>query len=326
MPHSVSEDHTVDTSKVHGDWRDDLFRDGFVVVKNVIPKKRCDYYIDKMFEWVGKFPYGFDKNDKLKWTAEHLPTHMKGGMYHGYRVQHEKFIWEARTEPGVIETFSKLWGTDKLLVSFDGMNFTLPTGKPFQPTEPWPHVDQSPMRKGMQCVQGILNFAPNGPDDGGLLVLKGSTKLMPEFFETHPEVIGRKTWGPADWFGFDDEEVKWFIDRGCEIHKVCADPGDVILWDSRTMHYNCVPTSQNLRAIVYACYTPAAFAEPDILRQKGEFFDQRMGTTHWPHDNLFPQDKVPPRLGKEDIGARDRPFEDPIETEQVKRLAGKLAY
>jgi len=71
----------------------------------------------------------------------------------------------------------------------------------------------------MQCVQGILNFAPNGPKDGGLLVMKGSTKLMPEFFREHSKVIGRQTWGPTDWFGFEGDELKWFEDRGCSGQK-----------------------------------------------------------------------------------------------------------
>ncbi|KAL2824416.1 hypothetical protein BDW59DRAFT_180283 [Aspergillus cavernicola] len=323
MPHST---HIIDTSHTHGDWRDELFENGFVVVKNAIPQQRCNYYIEKMFAWVEQFPYGFHKDDRSTWTPEHLPAHIKGGMYHGYRVQHEKFMWEARTEPGVLEVFSKLWGTDKLLTSFDGLNLTFPSGQPLPQTQPWPHIDQSPLRKGMQCVQGILNFAPNGPDDGGLLVMKGSTKLMPEFFETHPDVIGRSTWGPTDWFGFDDKELQWFEERGCEVVKVCAEPGDVILWDSRTMHWNCVPTSQNLRAIIYACYTPAAFAGSEILRQKGEFFDERLGTTHWPHDNLFPSDEEQLRQGKKDTVKRVRPFEEPVETEQVLRLAGRLAY
>jgi hypothetical protein len=26
--------------------------------------------------------------------------------------------------------------------------------------------------------------------------------------------------------------MQWFYDRGCELIKVCADPGDLILWDS----------------------------------------------------------------------------------------------
>jgi hypothetical protein len=166
------------------------------------------------------------------------------------------FFVEIR-EPGVIETFAKIWATKDLLVSFDGMNFTLPPGednKQIPQTQPWPHIDQDPLRKGMHCVQGILNFAPNGPKDGGLIVMKGSTNLMGEFFKAHPQVIGRPTWGTRDWFGFEKSEVPWFEERGCEIVKVCAEPGDVILWDSRTMHWNCVPETQNIRAII--CESP----------------------------------------------------------------------
>lgn len=55
---------------------------------------------------------------------------------------------------------------------------------------------------------------------------------------------------PADWFGFEKEEVRWFLDRGCEVLKVCAEPGDLILWDSRTVHYNCLPESDNVRSVL----------------------------------------------------------------------------
>lgn len=97
MPHSIPSSLAIDAANTYGDWRDDLLRDGYAVVKGVIPQKRCDYYIEKMYEWVGRFPWAFDRNDRSTWGEEHLPTHMKGGMYHGYRVQHEKFMWEART-------------------------------------------------------------------------------------------------------------------------------------------------------------------------------------------------------------------------------------
>lgn len=96
MPHAVVESVKLDDSIVYGDWRDDLFRDGFVVVKGVISKERAAHYVDEMFNWAEKFPYGFDRNDKSTWTAEHLPSHIKGGMYGGYRCQHEKFVWDAR--------------------------------------------------------------------------------------------------------------------------------------------------------------------------------------------------------------------------------------
>jgi ectoine hydroxylase-related dioxygenase (phytanoyl-CoA dioxygenase family) len=159
-------------------------------------------------------------------------------------------------EPKLIEAFSKLWGTDKLLVSFDGMNLTLPTASRAS-NQPWPHVDQSPSRVGLQCVQGILNFAPNGPEDGGLIVLKGSHSLNKEFFQKH-DVLDRKTWGPDDWFGFEQQEIKWFEDRGCDVLKVCANPGDLILWDSRTVHYNALPESQNPRALICMSYSPVS--------------------------------------------------------------------
>jgi ectoine hydroxylase-related dioxygenase (phytanoyl-CoA dioxygenase family) len=134
------------------------------------------------------------------------------------------------------------------------MNLTLPSSSQ-TPSQPWPHVDQSPSRVGLQCVQGILNFAPNGPQDGGLIVLKGSHLLNKEFFSTH-DILGRKTWGPDDWFGFDESEISWFEEKGCSIHKVCVEPGDLILWDSRTIHYNVLLESQNLRALICSYHRP----------------------------------------------------------------------
>lgn len=148
----------------------------------------------------------------------------------------------------MVDAFAKLWGTDELLVSFDGANLTLPS--PDRALLPaWPHVDQSPLRRGLQCVQGILNLAPNGPEDGGLVVLKGSSALNEQFFQQHG-VEGGGSWGPADWFGFSDENLAWFMSRGCQVLKVCAEPGDLVLWDSRTVHYNKLPESDAIRSVL----------------------------------------------------------------------------
>ena len=105
------------------------------------------------------------------------------------------------------------------------MNLTLPAADT-KPSELWPHFDQSPDRKGMQSVQDILNLTPNGPEDGGLMVVKGSHKLSELFFKTHPEV----TW-------FESEG------RDCELLRVCAQPGDLIFRDSQTIRYNKAPSS-----------------------------------------------------------------------------------
>jgi hypothetical protein len=54
-------------------------------------------------------------------------------MYHGYSVSHEKLVWDARLEPGVLSAFEKIWNTSNLLVSFDGINLTLPLPQPLDP-------------------------------------------------------------------------------------------------------------------------------------------------------------------------------------------------
>lgn len=66
-------------------------------------------------------------------------------------------------EPGVVSAFEKLWGTNELLVSFDTINLTLPNAGSMGGSKPWPHVDQAPERKGLSCVQGIINRTLRSP-------------------------------------------------------------------------------------------------------------------------------------------------------------------
>lgn len=43
----------IDGSKTnYGDWRDDLARDGYAVVKGAIPRERADAYANRMYEWL----------------------------------------------------------------------------------------------------------------------------------------------------------------------------------------------------------------------------------------------------------------------------------
>lgn len=40
------------TDTKYGDWRDDLARDGYAVVKGAIPEERANKYADQMFGWL----------------------------------------------------------------------------------------------------------------------------------------------------------------------------------------------------------------------------------------------------------------------------------
>lgn len=40
------------TDPTFGDWRDDLVRDGFAVIKGAVPRERADNYADAMYSWL----------------------------------------------------------------------------------------------------------------------------------------------------------------------------------------------------------------------------------------------------------------------------------
>lgn len=183
----------------------------------------------------------------------------------------------------------------------------------------------------MQAVQGLLNFAPNGPKDGGLMLMRGSAKLFNEFFAHKRESADHEDAPPPelkfmDLFLFSEKDIKWFEERGCEMFKVNMEPGDFVLWDSRTMHYARLPEGNQIRHVQYICMTPKRYANEEALAAKKECFENWIGTTHWPHCNIRPAEKKPMRDGKVCPKYRAEPFEKPELTDQVLRLAGVLDY
>jgi len=113
-------------------------------------------------------------------------------MCAGYGLPHETFTWSIRCEPGVVQTFEKVYETEDLIVSFDAVNFGFPGRTDLQPNSPWPHQDQDPARPGFRCLQGLVNLLENGKDDGGLIVCKGGHLVSEEFHRTFVEEEGDK--------------------------------------------------------------------------------------------------------------------------------------
>ncbi|KAJ5890761.1 uncharacterized protein N7473_006989 [Penicillium subrubescens] len=330
LPHGGSHDLVTFEPRTYGDWRDEFHKQGCVLIKNVISLERAQYYREKQIQWLKNFDLGFDENDESTWTEAHLPVSFKGGMYFAYGSAHEKMAWEARTEPAVINIFETLWETKELICSFDGMNISMPRRKDLR-WSPWPHCDQNQRRKGMQAVQGLLNYAPNGPKDGGLMLMKGSAKLFDEFFSQKRESYNHEDAPPPemeymDLFLFSDKDVEWFKERGCELIKVNMEPGDFVLWDSRTMHYACLPEGDQIRHVQYICMTPKRFASPEALELKKQCFENYIGTTHWPHCNIRPAKEKPMRGDTVCPKDRSEPFEKPELTDTVLQLAGVKSY
>ncbi|KAF2092033.1 phytanoyl-CoA dioxygenase [Saccharata proteae CBS 121410] len=316
----------LNTTATYGDWRDDFARDGYAVIKGAIPIERAKGYQQRAFNWLKSFDTPLDLSDPSTWTEANLPVQSKINTFSAYCVSHESFMWDARMEPGVLEPFQTLWGTDELLVSFDALNVTFPGRTDRPPKGAWPHVDQSPFRKGLQCCQGVINLSPAGPKDGSLVVFPGSHALMDEFFatQTTPD-----EWDKRDLYLFSEQQIAWWKARGIEPRKIEAEPGDLLLWDSRTVHWGAEPEldSEVIRTVIYASYAPAAWASEETLAEKAKVFKLWSGTTHWPHDNVVFRD-ARARLedGSMDPRNRDEPMERPVLSDALLKLAGARRF
>jgi hypothetical protein len=71
-----------------------------------------------------------------------------------YAVTHEDFIWQCRSEPGVLNAFETVYNDKDLIVSFDAVGFGFPNRTDIPPNKPWPHQDQDPDKPGFRCLQG----------------------------------------------------------------------------------------------------------------------------------------------------------------------------
>ncbi|KAK4561074.1 hypothetical protein LTR86_005029 [Recurvomyces mirabilis] len=314
------------SDKVHGDWRDDLIRDGYVVIKGAVPADRAANYRDDMLSYLESFAggQGFKRDDPATVLEKHLPIMNEKGMILGYGAQHEQFCWDIRSEPGVVHAFTTIYDTDDLMVSFDSMNMQWPNRKDAQPNTPWPHQDQHPETWNFRCMQGLVNVFPNGSNDGGLIVCKGAHKLTEEFHnEFRDEVDKVWSWTP-EWYGFTKSGMEWLEKKGLEWVKPCAEPGDLILWDSRTPHYNLPPTGESPRFCTYVCMGPLSDVSQEQLRLKKEAFGNCRGTTHWPQGlNIIPPGAVPvKRNGEECPHNTWQPRKKPVLNDVAWRLTG----
>lgn len=308
------------------DWYDQFENEGYAVIPSVITPEAATSYQNRAFEWLKSLDNPtLDLTNPSTWTPENLPSISAINTFNHYGVVHESFMWGIRLEPNVREAFARIWGTNELLVSFDALNITLPRRPGHVPREKWPHIDQSPYRHGLECVQGIVTLSEAGPDDGGLTVWPGTHRLTEQFFR---EQTDSKTWERKDFYRYTPEQLAWFENQGYREVKVTASPGDLIVWDSRLIHYGSEQkvTSGVIRTAVYVSYAPRSLASEETLKVKREAFEKYLATTHWPHDNVTLRSNFPV-LGNGKIDKkRSEPLEEPVNSDDLLQLAGVLPY
>ena len=272
------------------------------MIENILTPEECENIQNRAHQWLENVPKNnTDKvlrDDKKSWKNITKVLYAKhGGLIQHFGVGQSQFVWDVRQHPKVIDVFRKIWKDDNLITSFDAANITPPpedTNLGWQnPDKHWLHTDQSPKKQGMQSIQGLVNLEDVSDGDATLCVVTSSNKLHSEFFTK------MKKESKGDWYKLEnDNELKWFLDKGCQVVAISAPKGSMILWDSRTIHMGLSPQKmrKNIRwrYVVYVAMFPRKSISTTNLKKRAEHIKNGRMTNHW-GVKLFP--KVPHTYG-----------------------------
>lgn len=299
-------------------WIKHLFVHGWTVVPNVFDDETINESIDSAWGWLNacETDIPVEHDNPETWSYDSFPSG-KFGMIKNY-IGHETFLWNLRRKAKhifeSIYTDRKTKEVPELVSSFDGMICSFPTeSKNFAS---WFHFDQPRDMDSsfMNCVQGIACLTDSGEEDGGFCFMlpedKNVGEYIQEYYENHPS--SGIIWGKVN---MNDQNVS-----SCPIFKVCANAGDMILFDSRLMHCNA-PPQKNEKGDNYRMATYISFQPRDNLNQEEEnarmkMFEDGVMSGHWCYGSWFtPSSKDYNSYGKKKVSPPDlyKPSYDEVE-------------
>eukprot|EP01065_Artemidia_motanka_P032134 TRINITY_DN39184_c0_g1_i1.p1 TRINITY_DN39184_c0_g1~~TRINITY_DN39184_c0_g1_i1.p1 ORF type:complete len:354 (+),score=84.01 TRINITY_DN39184_c0_g1_i1:65-1063(+) len=251
---------------------------GYAVVRGAAGPDEVQQAKELLWRELGR--YGMERGQGAETWARVSPANPGNGIIWNDFGQSD-MQWYLRALPGIRGGFASIWGTDELITSFDGANIFLPWGKNkrLRTQGSWWHVDQGAKKRGFQCVQGLVTLLDADGSTGGLCVIPGS-------HHHHEEILTRSGRPRNDFVPLRQGDPVLAMPA----RLVRAKAGDLVLWDSRTVHCNYPGDGPDrdpddlVRAVGYICMMPRFRASRDVLEQRREMVRQRITTSHWPND------------------------------------------
>jgi len=210
--------------------REHLLSEGFAVVRGAVSGTRLAALRAELWEYL-ELETPMRRGRPETWGGVFSgPAHL--GLLTWGAIGQASLQWSARTEPAVGAAFETVWGLsggDPLLTSFDGLALFRPPQLDAtwltRPALEWLHVDQGSSKRGMVGIQGQLLLYDQDAASGGLVVVPGSHQRHEELVPEHRR---------KDYVRFDADDAR--LDGLGPARLVCAAAGDLVLWDSRTVH------------------------------------------------------------------------------------------
>lgn len=295
---------------------------GYTVTRRVISKEAISKAVDGAWETVELYENGPKRNDPSTHLNKFAPHNLHGLIQYS-TGGHQPFVWELRQNADLLAFGADLHDCkiESLVCSFDAFNVSFPAPGEREASKNWSHMDQNGFkRRGRVSWQNQIPLTEQNSETGCTIVLEGSHKYFDEFFDEYlPKKLTKKgelneykkALGNEDWVKLEPADYNWFTKtKGCKMVFVEASPGDIVTWDSRTVHWACRPillgnlenkssryveavggpqTSQGPRMTVYICFEDRNMI-PSKMRQaclarKQKIWEGRGVTSHnayWP--------------------------------------------
>jgi hypothetical protein len=221
---------------------------GYVVIKNAIPKEQVAQTAAFLWEFAEK-----DPNNPDTWYAKpNQDMEMKElvgtGMVEVYNHQE---LWNNRQMPKIYDAYVDIWGTEKLWVTIDRANLNFPI-RPGHEYKAFIHWDYDPETKP-QNVQGVLALADQMDEN------MGGFQCIPELYRNYD------TWKltqPRDRNYFQPD----ISGLEKDIVKVKLETGDLLIFNSTLPHGIRANHSEKVRIAQYISMMPAE-EDNEELRQ-----------------------------------------------------------
>ncbi|MGB5384022.1 MAG: phytanoyl-CoA dioxygenase family protein, partial [Lutimonas sp.] len=248
------------------DWRF-WSSNGYIVIKNVIPKEQVKATADFLWEFEEKDPDNMD----TWYTAPRAEMQMKElvntGMVEVYNHQH---LWNNRMTQKIYDVFTDIWGTHKLWVSIDRANLNFPI-RPGHEYKGFIHWDYDPETKPVN-VQGVLALSDQTNES------VGGFQCVPDLFKTYDT-----------WKLTQPEDRDRFLPNieGFDLVKVKMEAGDLLIFNSLQPHGIRPNTSGNkVRIAQYISMMPALEDDDDLKTWRINSWKNRIA----PEGYAFPGD------------------------------------
>ncbi len=213
-----------------------LQENGYVVIAGVSSEQENMEAREAFWTFSENVTPELKRDDPTTWKGKNWIADTSNGIHNARGFNHSDFLWNARMLPAVRKAFGAIWNTDDLIVSYDAGNVFRPWkfDENWLTHGGWWHVDQNCLkgksRQGLVCVQGVVTYYDATEDTGGLCVIPGSHKH-------HEELCARTAMAKTMHDFVPVKRDDPLLQNGDAI-LVCAKAGDLILWDSRTVHCN----------------------------------------------------------------------------------------